>query len=218
MNFPNATHLQDERVFEKTQKQRTSEIEVNPILERSYLESLAQEASINALGILPSLEKEVADKILETTGQIAHILQLPPVMNYEAIILMNPLHTNPILLSSTDDDKKQELFFYEIHRDIEYLLFPIIQTLLQLMEEKAEKDPQNSIIEIFTIVDENLSIVIQKMSFLYRNLNKESFSRFRKFFTKIQFRNLDGEPYPGPSGASSAAFPTLDILFGIEQT
>ena len=217
MNSSNTTHPRWGGIWEglKTKNFRNRS---KSTLERIYLESLAQEASINALGILPSLKKEVADQILETTGRIVHILQLPPIMNYEAIILMNPLHTNPILLSSTDDDRKQELFFYEMHRDIEHLLFPIIQTLLQLMKEKAEEESQNSIIKTLTVVDENLSKVIQKMSFLYRNLNKESFSHFRKFFTRIQFRNLDGEPYPGPSGASSAAFPTLDILFGIEQT
>lgn len=56
------------------------------------------------------------------------------------------------------------------------------------------------------------------MGNLHRNLDASSFWRFREFFRSITFRSLDGIPYPGASGASSAIFPTLDTLFWVKQS
>ena len=176
--------------------------------EREYLENITNEARINKDWKTPNAVE------LETTNRFANIMWLPPVMTYEGIILLNPLENNPFIFSEWEDDRKQELFFYQTHKDIEIELFPIVMRLLSIAENPDMKE-EEIIVELEKIRSW-LLFAVSKMTGLYKNLDSWAFGRFRWFFEGIKFRSKDGTTYPGPSGASSAIFPTLDLILGID--
>ena len=71
-------------------------------------------------------------------------------MTYEGIILLDPLENNPFTFSESEDDRKQELFFYQTHKDIEVELFPIVARLLNIAENPEMREGE-LIIELESI-------------------------------------------------------------------
>ncbi len=176
--------------------------------EQDYLGSTMLEARLNANNTLA--EKHIQ----EITNRVSKTLWLAPVLTYEGIILLNSLDTNPKTFTEWSD-ASHELFFYKIHRAIELEVYPELQKVIQLANDTTISNETSLL--ILDSINSKLEFAVWKMGEMYRNFDKESFSRFRSFFSSIHFRSLDNEKYPGPSWASSCIFPTLDILLGIEK-
>ncbi len=182
---------------------------LTPIREE-YLMSVMEESKANQENRKPDV------LTIETTDRVSKLLWLPPVMTYEGIILMNPLGTDKQLTySQNETDKVAELFFYQTHKNIEQWLYPMIQWLLKVWSNKTLST--TDIVQLLQTAQNQMNTVLETMVALYKNLDKEAFTRFRGYFSSVKFRELHGVNYPGPSWASSAIFPTLDTLFGIEQ-
>ena len=175
--------------------------------EEDYLDRTMFEARLNANNT------HAWKNIKNSTDRVSEALWLAPVLTYEWIILINPLDTNPKTFTEWAD-ASHELFFYKIHRDIEIEIYPDLQRLIQLANDTTISN--EDWLTILTNINHRLEFAVWKMGEMYRNFDKEAFSRFRSFFSGINFRLLDNEKYPGPSWASSCIFPTLDIVLGIE--
>ena len=177
-------------------------------MEQDYLDRTMFESKLNANGI------RAWKNIQKSTNRVSAILWLAPVLTYEWIILINPLDTNPKTFTEWSD-ASHEMFFYKIHRAIEIEVYPELQKVIQLANDTPMSDETSLL--ILDSVNSKLEFAVWKMGEMYRSFDKEAFSRFRSFFSGINFRQLDNEKYPGPSWASSCIFPTLDILLGIEK-
>lgn len=174
-----------------------------------YLLSVAHETKSNKNGQIPE------STILQTTECLAKILWLPPVLTYEWIVLLNPLDTSEQITFSSGKIIDAEVFFYKTHADIEKLLFLAVSRLFSIYT--IPQDDKWEIIWLLKDIESYLDDSVKKMAQLYRWLDPIDFQAFRAYFQPIAFRNLDGTQYPWPSGASSAAFPTIDLLFGIAE-
>lgn len=176
-------------------------------MEQDYLDTTMLESKINASGWSAS------ENIKIFTDRVSEVLWLAPVLTYEWIILMNPLDTNPKTFTEWAD-ASHELFFYKIHKAIEIEIYPELQKVIQLVNDNTISD--ETALLILDNINSKLKFAVWKMGEMYRSFDKEAFSRFRSYFSGINFRLLDNEKYPGPSWASSCIFPTLDIVLGIE--
>ena len=166
------------------------------------------ESRLNANGI------RAWKNIQKSTDRVSAILWLAPILTYEWIILINPLDTTPKTFTQWPD-ATHETFFYKIHRAIEIEVYPELQKVIQLANDTTMSDETSLL--ILDSINSKLEFAVWKMGEMYRSFDKEAFSKFRSFFSGINFRLLDNERYPGPSWASSCIFPTLDILLGIER-
>lgn len=177
-------------------------------LEQDYLDRTMFEARINANNT------HAWKNIKNSTDRVSEALWLAPVLTYEWIILMNPLDTTPKTFTEWPDSS-HELFFYKIHKAIEIEIYPELQKVIQLVNDNTISD--ETALLILDNINSKLKFAVWKMGEMYRSFDKEAFSRFRSYFSGINFRLLDNEKYPGPSWASSCIFPTLDIVLGIEK-
>ncbi len=176
--------------------------------EEDYLNRTMFEARLNANNT------HAWKNIKRSTDRVSEALWLAPVLTYEWIILINPLDTNPKTFTQWPD-ATHEIFFYKIHRAIELEVYPELQKVIQLANDTTISN--EDWLTILTDINHRLEFAVWKMGEMYRSFDKEAFSRFRSFFSGINFRLLDNERYPGPSWASSCIFPTLDIVLGIEK-
>ncbi len=176
---------------------------------RQFIIQLTDEAKINKNKQIPSAV------MIETTDRIAHILWLPPVLTYEMIVMMNLLDPHPVLMSDDEITRKEELLFYETHRNIETILYGPLTWVMTIADTLQVSDDEVlvSLKCLATVLQE----VIEIMVHLYKNFSPDAFLRFRGFFTSILYRNVEWVLYPWPSWASSASFPIIDIIIGIER-
>lgn len=183
-------------------------IEIDSKWVTNYIKSVMFEAKIAYSGKSPE------QIVLDTTDRHATIMQLPPVVTYEGVVLLNPLDSDPLTFSVDQPDRENEILFYRVHRDIERELYMSISMLASTIELDF---PEQIVIEKLQYSKKHLQNTVLKMAELYKNLDKESFWRFREFFREIPFRLVEGMSYPWASWASSSAFPALNILFWIPE-
>ncbi|HRI35616.1 MAG TPA: DUF1864 family protein [bacterium] len=147
---------------------------------------------------------------------LAKSLGLPPVLTYEALILMNPLDTAPRTFLTDEVGRRDEIAFYRIHFEIERMLYPSIRMLIDTLSHVRPNS--ESFAPIGQALNESLQETKRKMGEMFRTLGVDSFARMRPYFMADPGRtDAEGRTYPGPSGASSAAFPTIDLLLGISS-
>lgn len=147
----------------------------------------------------------------------AESLDEPATMTYEDVVLRNISGSDfeGALCVLSDDPliADQEATFYKPHKDIEIQLGAAIKALLFMDANKHlygrgfvrygsfGGGPGTDEITAPRALQDVNAIVRQ----LYRDMNPQSFNKFRPYFV-----GLNG--YPGPSGLYSAAIPVLDLL------
>jgi hypothetical protein len=141
----------------------------------------------------------VSQETQDTTTQLSHLIGLPPIVTYEGIVLLNQ---SPLRTFEIGQVGESEKLFYQIHSQIEFLLYPVIRDLLYALAQESEI----SVLEALQNMAQTLLKTLSSFRELYQSLSTSDF-------------NIEegGIPYPGASGASSASIPTLDILFGIDR-
>jgi hypothetical protein len=126
------------------------------------------------------------NKLIELAGSLG----AAATMTYEDLIFVNPVETNPYVISPDPGVASQEALFYASHKAIEDTLAEGIDAL-RLGE--------------FNRVIETLQVAIKSFGGMYRKLDPEAFKSFRPYFIGIN-------GHPGPSGLFTAAVPIIDLL------
>lgn len=176
----------------------------------AYLDTLMREARCRADSTRPT------EASIRETDRLSVALGLPPVLTYEAIVLFNPLDEAPRTFLNDPEGRREEILFYRIHRDIECELYPVIRGLLDSLTPGYEAGETFALrIGAYT---RTVRDSIARLGMMHRELSKNHFDRMRPYFGTPDYRtDGQGRHYPGPSGASSAAFVALDTLLGIER-
>lgn len=190
------------------------------------IENLAQEVLDwelkNAFVKLVILERKyecewvkLSDNIWKAISEISKKLDIPPVITYESLILLNDLDKNPLLFSSNDEteNKENELLFYKTHQEIEYLFYYIyeeINNLYNLNENDIDK-----IIKCNRLLKE----ILKKLWSLMKSMSKEAFNYLRPFWDLSTHykKKSNGESYPWPSWAFTCWFIYLDVVLWIKD-
>lgn len=120
-------------------------------------------------------------------------------LTYEDLILLNP--TDDMRLFSRGDAAESERLFYRNHRIIEEILLAIIVDVQEAIESSSLK-----VLRYLDLRDRFGDILAR----LYEleNMPEGHFVVFRKYFKTNEVRETKG-----PSGAFSARFPVLELLF-----
>jgi len=152
----------------------------------------------------------VAQEIRSAIDLLSERFQVPPVVTYECLILLNDLTHSPSLFSK--EYVQDETLFYKTHQDIEYLFFEIHEAVFDFYAWNI-KD-----IDIKHILL-NLRYINKKLHTLVSIMKTEAFNSFRPYWDLTSHYRTDenGETYPGPSWAYSCWFVYMDILLWIKE-
>lgn len=153
--------------------------------------------------ILPADIKYAIDILSES-------FEIPPVITYESLILLNDLDNDPVLFSQ--EHWEAELLFYKTHQDIEYYFFQI-HTLIK----NAYLDNCYDI-NIWNI-QKALSKIIESLYSLMKDMDTLSFDALRPYWNLAEYSQKDefDNSYPWPSWAYTCWFVYLDLVLWIKS-
>lgn len=128
----------------------------------------------------------------------ARILNTPPVMTYDLLVLATPETPSTYTSGAVGDAEKE---FYIAHRDIEAHFRQSIDRVFAIAEATdRESNP--------VYAEEALEHFTKGVERLASLRSQSHFDEFRPYFVASPYHQ-----YPGPSGAQSAAISTFDNLF-----
>jgi len=154
---------------------------------------------------------QIPSILYDSIFDLSQKLNIPPVISYESLILMNDLEDNPVLFS--DNYSEQERFFYQTHLYIEHDIYEIFNIIQPLYNWWWVNNP-DYINSYVAFVNDPINRAIHRMENLIEYFEPEAFSDMRPYFdlTNHPYKKPDGTHYPWPSWAYSAGFVFLDIV------
>ncbi|MGD9649620.1 MAG: hypothetical protein AB7U41_02400 [Dongiaceae bacterium] len=138
--------------------------------------------------------------LIEAVKRYSQKLDMPTVLTYEDLILINPLDQDPRLFS-TEEVGKTEIDFYRGHFLIEQALEQVIDSLAA-----ARRDPETLLTNLQKAVD--FILPLKELTAAFRDtMSTAHFAAFRGYFAVNAYNSL-----VGPSGRFSAKVQHVRIL------
>lgn len=153
---------------------------------------------------------EVASEIRSAINLLSQRFQVPPVVTYECLILLNDLENSPSLFS--EEYIEDEALFYKTHQDIEYLFFEIHEMVFDFYSWNLKDISIESMLS-------NLWLINKKLHTLMSTMKGRAFNSFRPYWdlTEHYRKDENANTYPGPSGAYTCSFVYMDMLLWIRD-
>ena len=152
----------------------------------------------------------ISEKVVHAINTLSIYYDVPPVMTYESLILLNKFNDDAVVFS--ENHGEQELLFYKTHQDIEYLFYDI-----HIQIQWAYLGPNRDLSVV--VMTESLQKIIQKLYTLMKCMSTESFSAIRPYWDLTHYSQKDenGDSYPWPSWAYTCWFVYLDLVLWIKS-
>ncbi|MBI3336654.1 hypothetical protein HYZ98_03770 [Candidatus Peregrinibacteria bacterium] len=146
----------------------------------------------------------------DLTNRCAALGKSIPTLTYEGLVAINPLATDPRTFC-TGEIGTAELFFYQSHANIEYILARCVQEMREILANVYGEPARDIDLSITTRIRGNLIPMVQTinrmMKQLFSKLPKYAFDAVRPYFDVNSIRG-----FHGPSGKFSAGVFAVDAL------
>ena len=152
----------------------------------------------------------VEHDIIVALEQLSEYFNIPPVITYESLILLNDFDGSPSLFS--EENAADEILFYKTHFDIEYLFYEIHEIVFDFYS-------WNSSALVVEDLIANIWLIAKKLHHLMSHMKGSSFNALRPYWSLSWHYRKDEnwKAYPGPSWAYTCWFVYMDMLLGIKD-